>query len=87
MKMYEEITNSVYAMKWEGFDSMMEFVEFKGDSINVLLRHDESLVIFDNGYNLEQYIVVEKGQWIIKDNKNNFYVLKDSEFKKRYREC
>ena len=87
MKKYEEIKSTVCAMRWGGFESMPEFVDFKGDSINILLRHDESLVVFDNGYNLEQYVVVEKGQWIVKDNNNDFIVMSDSEFKKKYKEC
>ena len=86
MKKYEEIKSAVYAMRWNGFESMPEFVDFKGDSTNILLRHDESLVVFDNGYNLEQYVVIEKGQWIVKDN-NDFIVMSDSEFKKKYKEC
>ena len=86
MKQYIEVKSTVYAMFWNGFESMPEFVEFKGDSINILLRHDESLVIFDNGYYLDQHIVVEKGQWIIKDSRGNFISMRDSDFKKSYTE-
>ena len=83
MKKYTEITHSVDAMKWEGFVSMPELVEMKGNAINILPRHDESILIFDNAFMLDNYVTVNKGDWIIKID-NQYLRMSDTEFHKKY---
>ena len=75
MKKYTEITQSVEAMRWEGFVSMPELVEMKGNAINILPRHDESILIFDNAFMLDNYATVNKGDWIVKETINIFVCL------------
>ena len=83
MKKYTEITHSVDAMRWEGFVSMPELVEMKGNAINILPRHDESILIFDNAFMLDNYVTVNKGDWIIKID-NQYIRMSDIEFRKKY---
>lgn len=83
MKKYTEITHSVEAMRWEGFVSMPELVEMKGDAINVLPRHDESILIFDNAFMLDNYVTINKGDWIVKID-NQYIRMSDMEFHKKY---
>lgn len=83
MKKYIEITHSVDAMRWEGFVSMPELVEMKGNAINILPRHDESILIFDNAFMLDNYVTVNKGDWIVKID-NQYIRMSDIEFRKKY---
>lgn len=83
MKKYTEITQSVDAMRWEGFVSMPELVEMKGNAINILPRHDESILIFDNAFMLDNYVTVNKGDWIVKID-NQYIRMSDIEFRKKY---
>ena len=83
MRKFTEITHSVEAMRWDGFVSMPELVEMKGDAINILARHDESILIFDNAYMLDMYTTVYKGDWIVKVD-NKYLGMSDSEFRKKY---
>ena len=83
MKKYIEKTQSIDAMRWEGFVSMPELVEMKGDAINVLPRHDESILIFDNAFMLDNYVTVNKGDWIVKID-NQYIRMSDIEFRKKY---
>ena len=83
MKKYIEKTHSVDAMRWEGFVSMPELVEMKGNAINILPRHDESILIFDNAFMLDNYVTVNKGDWIIKID-NQYIRMSDIEFRKKY---
>lgn len=83
MKKYTEITHSVDAMRWEGFVSMPELVEMKGNAINILPRHDESILIFDNAFMLDNYVTVNKGDWIVKID-NQYIRMSDIEFRKKY---
>lgn len=83
MRKFTEITHSVEAMRWEGFVSMPELVEMKGDAINILPRHDESILIFDNAFMLDNYVTVNKGDWIVKID-NQYIRMSDIEFRKKY---
>lgn len=83
MKKYIEKTQSVDAMRWEGFVSMPELVEMKGNTINILPRHDESILIFDNAFMLDNYVTVNKGDWIVKVD-NQYLRMSDIEFHKKY---
>ena len=47
MKKFVEKKQPIEALQWNGFISMPELVEMKGDATNILLRHDESILIFD----------------------------------------
>ena len=86
MKKFVEKKQPIEALQWNGFISMPELVEMKGDATNILLRHDESILIFDNGYMLEKYITVNKGDWIIRSGNGVWVSMKDREFKIAYEE-
>ena len=86
MMKFIEKKNIIEAIQWNGFSSMPELVEMKGDAINILLRHDESVVIFDNAYFLDNYIVVNKGDWIVRKDNGIWISMKDSELKATYEE-
>ena len=86
MKKFVEKREPIEALRWNGFDSMSELVEMKGDPTNILLRHDESVVIFDNGFFLENYITVEKGDWIVRKSNGVWNSMKDRDIKESYEE-
>ena len=86
MRKFIEKKNSIEALQWNGFESMPELVEMKGDATNILLRHDESVLIFDNGYMLENYITVYKGEWIVKLSNGTWNSMKNKDFKEMYEE-
>jgi hypothetical protein len=75
MKRFVEKKNMIEGIQWNGFSSMPELVEMKGDAINILLRHDESVVIFDNGYFLDKYIIANKGDWIIRNEQKQYLCI------------
>lgn len=81
-----EKKNTIEAIQWCGFSSMPELVEMKGDAVNILLRHDESVVIFDNAYFLDKYIIANKGDWIVRKNNGEWITMRDSELKTSYEE-
>ena len=85
MKFIEK-RSAVEALQWNGFARMPELVEMKGDAINILLRHDESVVIFDNAYFLDKYIVVNKGDWIVRKDTGEWISMHDSELRDTYEE-
>ena len=86
MRKFVEKKIPIEAIQWNGFDSMPELVEMKGDATNLLLRHDESVVIFDNGYMLDNYIAVMKGDWIVRMSNGVWNTMKDKDFKESYEE-
>lgn len=86
MMKFIEKRSAVEALRWNGFASMPELVEMKGDAINILLRHDESVVIFDNAYFLDKYIVVNKGDWIVRKDTGEWISMCDSELRDTYEE-
>lgn len=83
MNLFIEKREPVMAMKWEGFSSMPLLIEMKGDATNILLRHDGSILIFDNAYSLSNYITVHVGNWILKEN-GTWKSMKEAEFFKTY---
>jgi hypothetical protein len=85
MKLIEKRT-PIEVIQWNGFASMPELVEMKGDAINILLRHDESVVIFDNGYFLDKYIIINKGDWIARDIDGVWHSIKNNEISSIYEE-
>ena len=86
MRKFVEKITPIEAIQWDGFISMPELVEMKGDATNLLLRHDESVVIFDNGYMLDNYITVKKGDWIVRMSNGVWNTMKDKDFKEAYEE-
>ena len=86
MRKFVEKITPIEAIQWDGFISMPELVEMKGDATNLLLRHDESVVIFDNGYMLDNYIAVKKGDWIVRMSNGVWNTMKDKDFKEAYEE-
>lgn len=86
MMKFIEKRSAVEALQWNGFASMPELVEMKGDAINILLRHDESVVIFDNAYFLDKYIIVNKGDWIVRKDTGEWISMHDSELRDTYEE-
>ena len=86
MRKFVEKKIPIEAIQWNGFDRMPELVEMKGDATNLLLRHDESVVIFDNGYMLDNYIAVMKGDWIVRMSNGVWNTMKDKDFKESYEE-
>ena len=84
MKKYIERKNCVLAMRWDGFISMPELVEMNGGAVNILLRHDESVVIFDNGYDLKPNIIANKGSYIVLDNGCYSVFSDEKSFNKKY---
>lgn len=83
MKEYVERERRVKALLWEGFKSLPELVEIHGDMVNILLRHDESVLIFDNAFNLSQYVTASKGDYIV-HNEGNYAIYDKSNFEKKY---
>lgn len=86
MKKFIEKRSVVKAIQWNGFASMPELVEMKGDATNILLRHDESVIIFDNGYMLDNYITANKSDWIVCVSNGVLNSMKDKDFKEAYEE-
>ena len=83
MRKFVEKERKVEALFWNGFSSLPELVELRGDMVNVLLRHDESVLIFDNAFNLSQYITLVKGSWLVKID-DEYCTMKDKEFHSKY---
>lgn len=83
MKEYVERERKVKALLWEGFKSLPELVEIYGDMVNILLRHDESVLIFDNAFNLSQYVTVSKGDYIV-HSEGNYTIYDKAHFEKKY---
>lgn len=83
MKKYVEREKKIEAIRWEGFKSLPELVEVHGNMVNILLRHDESVLIFDNAFNLSQYVTVTKGDYIV--CVDGVYAIYDkAHFEKKY---
>lgn len=84
---YIEKPEVVVAMQWKGIDSMSELVAMRDESmVNILLRHDESILIFDNAFNLSVYVTLNVGDYYIKDTHGNFTVMDGHTFEETYLE-
>lgn len=84
---YIEKPEVVVAMQWNGAKSMPELIAMRDESMtNILLRHDESVLIFDNAFNLSVYITLNPGDYCIKDRQGNFVVVDRHTFEETYLE-